>query len=113
MRKEGHTMNLLLLVILLMLAVGLFHGTDWYRQHGRRIVATVTGMYELIQPIVPLPEGQNLGWRIEAQWTDPQTQKTYKFKGTAVHHVPHYNGGEYIYGFFFHNNIKNLHHQVD
>jgi hypothetical protein len=61
-------MNLLLLVMLLLLAVGLFHDPDWYRQHGRRVVATVTGMYELIQPIAPLPEGQNLGGRIEAEW---------------------------------------------
>jgi hypothetical protein len=113
MRKEGHTMNLLLLVILLMLAVGLFHGTDWSRQHGRRIGATVTGMYELIQPIVPLPEGQNLGWRIEAQWTDPQTQKTYKFKGPAVHQFTHYKVGDDIYVFIDPNKIKHYHLEVD
>jgi hypothetical protein len=106
-------MNLLLLVMLLVLSVGLFHDTDWYRQHGRRVVATVTRISELIQPIAPLPEGQNLGWRIDAEWIDPQTQKNYQFKGTAVHQYTHYKVGDDIYVFIDPNNMKHYHLEVD
>ena len=112
-RKEGRTMNLLLFVILLVLSVGLFHDTDWYRQHGRRVVATVTSIYELNRAIAPLLEGQNLGWRIVAEWTDPQTQRTYKFKGTAVRQHTPYTVGDDIYVFIDPNNMKHYHLEVD
>jgi hypothetical protein len=105
-------MNLLFLVLLLVISVGLFHDTDWYRQHGRRVVATVTGISELISP-TPLLEGQNLGWRITAEWTDPQTQKTYKFKGTAVRQFTPYKVGDNIYVFIDPNNMKHYHLEVD
>ncbi|GAC1351002.1 MAG: hypothetical protein NVSMB27_38950 [Ktedonobacteraceae bacterium] len=106
-------MNVLLLVILFVISVGLFHDTDWYRQHGRRVVATVTSMHELIMPINPPLEGQNLGWRIIAEWTDPETQKTYKFKGTAVHQFTHYKLGDDIYVLIDPNNMKHYHLEVD
>ena len=106
-------MTLLLLVILLVLSVGLFHDTDWYRQHGRRVVATVTRISELIMPIAPLLEGQNLGWRIIAEWPDPQTQKTYTFKGTAAHQFTHYKVGDDIMVFIDPNNMKHYHLEVD
>lgn len=113
MRKEGHTMNLLFLVLLFVISVGLFHDTDWYRQHGRRVVATVTRMYEVQNPLAPIPTGENLGWRIVAEWTDLQTQKTYKFKGTAVRQFTHYKVGDDIYAFIDPSNMKHYHLEVD
>ena len=109
-------MNLLLFIMLLVLSVGLFHSTGWYREHGRRVVATVTKI-TLITPLLvlkaPLIEGQNLGWRIFAEWTDPETQKTYKFKGTTTHHQTHYHVGDAIYVFIDPNNMKHYLLEVD
>jgi hypothetical protein len=113
-RKEGRAMNLLLFVVLLVLSVGLFRSTDWYREHGRRVVATVTRI-TLLAPVLEraLIEGQNLGWRIFAEWTDPETQKTYKFKGTATRHQTRYTVGDDIYVFIDPNNMKHYHLEVD
>ncbi len=109
-------MNLLIFIILLVLSVGLFHSTGWYREHGRRVLATVTKI-KLITPLLmlkaPLIEGQNLGWRIFAEWTDPETQKTYKFKGTDTRHQTRYNVGDAIYVFMDPNNMKHYHLEVD
>jgi hypothetical protein len=115
MRMEGDTMNLLLFIILLVLSVGLFHSTGWYREHGRRVVATVTRI-TLITPLLEAPpwiEGQNLGWRIFAEWTDPETQQTYKFKGTATSYQTRYKVGDAIYVFIDPNNMKHYHLEVD
>ncbi len=109
-------MNLLIFIILLVLSVGLFHSTGWYREHGRRVLATVTKI-KLITPLLmlkaPLIEGQNLGWRIFAEWTDPETQKTYKFKGTDTRHQTRYNVGDAIYVLMDPNNMKHYHLEVD
>jgi hypothetical protein len=109
-------MNLLIFIILRVLSVGLFHSTGWYREHGRRVLATVTKI-KLITPLLmlnaPLIEGQNLGWRIFAEWTDPETQKTYKFKGTDTRHQTRYNVGDAIYVFMDPNNLKHYHLEVN
>lgn len=102
-------MNLILFIILLVLSVGFFHSTGWYRARGRRVVATVTKI-TLLTPLLvlraPLIEGQNLGWRIFAEWTDPETRKTYKFKGTTTRHQTRYHVGDAIYVFIDPNNRK-------
>ena len=109
-------MNLMLFIMLLVLSVGLFHSTGWYSEHVRRVVATVTKI-TLLTPLLvlkaPLIEGQNLGWRIFAEWTDPETQKTYKFKGTATLHQTRYTVGDDIYVFIDPNNMKHYHLEVD
>lgn len=102
-------MNLLLFIILLVLSVGFFHSTGWYRAHGRRVVATVTEIQWLTPLFVdranPI-EGQNVGCRIFAEWTDPETQKTYTFKGTTTRHQSRYQAGDAIYVFIDPNNMK-------
>ena len=60
-------MNLFLILVLMLTAVSLFRGTEWYRRNGRRVSATVTKIAELTQPIAPLqPEKSHVGWKIWA-----------------------------------------------
>jgi hypothetical protein len=79
------------------------------------VVATVTRITS-IAPLLEAPltiEGQNLGWRIFAEWTDPETQKTYKFKGTSTLNQTRYMVGDNIYAFIDPNNMKHYHLEVE
>ena len=71
-------MNLLIIIVLMLTAVSLLRGTEWYRRNGRRVSATVTKIAELTQPIgiatkqPPYTQGASINVFI-----DPNNMKRY------------------------------------
>ncbi len=67
---------------------------DWIAHHGRRIIATITSIQQ--------KSGRTrLGWKhdnyyITAQWTSPQTGKTYTFLTWMLDERPRYQTGNLI-----------------
>lgn len=66
----------------------------WVTHHGRRIIATITSMQRKV-------DKSRLGWTHEnyyvtAQWTSPQTGKTYTFWTWKLDQRPTYQPGNLV-----------------